>query len=85
MLVPHQYFDLNITVLETGAEIIKILKKRRIIAYSELLKAIIGEEIEDQKIISEIKITYRWSLYFLFLLGLIEYHLKIDSFEYIGV
>lgn len=74
MIKPDKYLNINISVINISANILKILIKKEIITYDELLMNLIN------KISSKVRELYIPSLSFLFLLDLIEYHDKLDSF-----
>lgn len=77
MIAPHKYLDLNLSVLNLGGLILKIIKKDGAVKYDELLDKVILDRGESAK---EVFIP---TLSFLFLLGKIEYQKDIDTLEYI--
>lgn len=56
---------------------LKHLRKNRIVSYEKLYHLIKEKNLSPESL-------FRPSLSLLFLLGLIEYRIKIDSFEYVG-
>ena len=78
MLKPDKHLDPGFSVINVGGLIIKALKETGMLTFNELLSILmerIGEKVKE---------AYLPSLSFLFLLGKIQYHQKIDSFELIG-
>lgn len=82
MLKPNKHTNLNISVLGLSAQILKLMKKDRIVEYDVLLNAICKKFDSEQKKI-EVRYIFLPSVNFLHLLGLLDYHVKTDSFEYI--
>ena len=83
MLKPQKYTNLRIPLLGISGEIIKYLRKKRLVKYYSLIKYLTSKAINNREA-STIKSVCGNSLNLLFLLGLIEYHIETDSFEYIG-
>ncbi|MCX6580022.1 MAG: hypothetical protein NT166_07540 [Candidatus Aminicenantes bacterium] len=77
MLKPNKHLDPRFSVIHVGGLILKTLKDKGILTFDELLSILRG------KIDVKVKEVYLPSLSFLFLLGKIQYHRKIDSFELI--
>jgi len=78
MLKPDKHLDPSFSVINVGGLIIKTLKDTGILTFNELLSILM------EKIGEKVKEVYLPSLSFLFLLGKIQYHQKIDSVELIG-
>jgi len=77
MIAPHKYLNLNLSVLNLGGVILKIIKDDGVIKYNELLDKVILARGENAK---EVFIP---TLSFLYLLGRIEYKKDIDTIEFI--
>jgi hypothetical protein len=78
MLKPDKHLDPSFSVINVGGLIIKSLKDTGMMTFNELLAVLMertGEKVKE---------VYLPSLSFLFLLGKIQYHPKIDSFELVG-
>lgn len=75
MLKPDKYLDPRYSVINVTGLMIKILKKNGILTLNELLAA-----LTDQ-LDPKIKETYLASLSFLFALGKVQYHQKLDAIE----
>lgn len=77
MIAPHKYLDINLSVLNLGGVVLKIIKEENIIKYDELLYKVVlirGESAKD---------AFLPTLSFLYLLGKIEFKKDIDSIEFI--
>jgi hypothetical protein len=75
MIRPDKHLNPRFSVIHVGGLILKALKDTGILTFDELLSILIdtaGPKIKE---------IYLPSLSFLFLLGKIQYHQKIDSFE----
>ena len=79
MLRPEKHLDLDRSVLRISSEILKLLKKRRIVEYEAIYKLV--KRVSDDD--ADIVVTP--ALSFLFLLGKTTYHPKTDSFEYLDL
>jgi len=77
-LLPTKHSHPDKTTLALAVIIIKRLKKVRIEQYDKLLEFL-------QKKNSSAKTLFLSSMNFLYLMGLINYHKKTDSFEYVGL
>lgn len=77
MIKPEKYLNLNLSVLEISALIIKYLRKNNYLYYSEMIDRLIKTKGENAK---EVILP---SLNLLFALGKIEYIEKIDSLRLI--
>lgn len=77
MLKPHKYLNPQFSVIHVSGLIIKTLKESKILTFDELLTVL--TDINGPKV----KDVYLPSLSFLFLLGKIRYHKKIDTIELI--
>jgi len=77
MLRPTKHSHPDQTVIFVAMQLLKRLKKYRIEKYDALLT-------HSKRAVHGGGVLFLASLNFLFLLGLIEYHPKSDSFEYVG-
>jgi hypothetical protein len=77
MLKPDKHLDPRFSVIHVGGLILKALKDSGMLTFDELLSILMDKT--DVKV----KAVYLPSLSFLFLLGKIQYHRKIDSFDLI--
>jgi hypothetical protein len=77
MLRTDKHLDPRFSVIHVGGLILKALKDTGMLTFDELLSILMD------KIGVKTKEVYLPSLSFLFLLGKIQYHQKIDSFELI--
>ncbi|MDM8549461.1 hypothetical protein QUF72_05250 [Desulfobacterales bacterium HSG2] len=75
MITPTKYMNLDYSLLNVSAMLIKEFSKQSIISYDELL------QITVSKIGKHAKEITPYALNFLFLLGKIEYHHDLDVFE----
>ncbi len=82
MLKPNKHMNLDISVLNLSAQILRILKKNRIIEHNKLL-SVLCKKFNNEKKCIEVKCTFLPAVNMLHLLGVLEYHIKTDSFEYI--
>lgn len=78
MITPTKYMDLDLSVVRVSSLIIKLFEKSEILEYSEVLEYLVGKAGED------VKHVFVPALGFLYLLGMIEYHLQTDSLEFTG-
>lgn len=76
MLKPTKHSHPDRTVIYVSLVMINRLKSTRVESYSELLQSI-------KNSVSGGELLFLPALNFLFLMGLIEYHKKTDSIEYI--
>lgn len=77
MITPTKHLDLDRSVLWVSAEALRKLRKRRLMAYEELV-AFLRDRIGDDG-----DAVVAPALSFLFLVGRLNYHAKTDSFEYL--
>lgn len=77
MLRPTKHSHPDRTVLNVALIALTALKARRVESYSTLLAL-------SKKRVSGGGVLFLPAVNFLFLMGLIEYRPKIDSFEYLG-
>lgn len=75
-IFPDKHEHPSCTIVYVSYLILKKIKKERLVAY-ETLHDLIKNEVRGG---SELLLP---ALNFLYLLGLVKYHLKIDSFEYV--
>jgi len=76
-LLPTKHSHPDKTTIALAMIIVKRLKKVRIEQYDNLL-----EFLEKKN--NDAKTLFLSSINFLYLMGLIDYHKKTDSFEYVG-
>ncbi len=76
MITPNKYTNLDLSVLNIGAEIVKVLQKSRILKYDDLLSQILLKKGRGAKEI------FVYSLNFLFVLNIIKYHSSEDIIEF---
>lgn len=77
MLKPTKYSHPDRTVVYESTLLLDRIMKNRIDSYDDLLSFVKNKVIGGD-------VLFLPSLNFLFLLGLVEYHRKTDSFEYVG-
>lgn len=77
-LLPTKHSHPDKTTIALAMIIVKRLKKVRIEQYDMLLDFL-------QKKNGDAKTLFLSSMNFLYLVGLIDYHKKTDSFEYVGL
>lgn len=75
MISPHKYLDLNLSVINLGGVILKVLLEQEVIRYDELLDKVLLTTGESAK---EVFVP---TLSFLYTVGKIEYRKEIDSIE----
>ena len=75
MLKPNKHLNLQLSSINVSGLIIKILKDVQILTFDELLNNVKRGSNDD------VKEMFLPALSFLFLLGKIQYHEGIDSFE----
>lgn len=78
MITPTKYMDLDLSVIRVSSVIIKLFGKNRVMEYGEVLEYLVGKIGED------VKHIFVPTLDFLYLLGMIKYHLQTDSLEFIA-
>jgi len=77
MLKPNKYMNFPLSVISISSDILLILSKNNTIKYDELVSRVITGKGEKAK---EMVLP---ALNFLYLIGKVEYHNKIDSLEFI--
>jgi len=77
MIKPDKYTNLELSVVNISAQVIKILKENEIVKYDEVLSMLVKSYGEN------VKLVYPLSVNFLFILGKLNYHNKLDAFELI--
>lgn len=77
MITPTKYMDLDLSVVRVSSLIIKQFEKNKILGYSELFEYLVGKVGED------IRHVFVPALDFLYLLGMIDYHLQTDAIEFL--
>lgn len=76
MLRPNKFSHPDQTVMNAAFLILKKIKKERVISYDELDSYL-------QKKIANGRVLFMDSINFLFMLGILTYHSKNDSFEFV--
>ncbi|MEZ0487008.1 ABC-three component system middle component 8 [Fibrella aquatica] len=77
MIAPHKYLDLNLSILNLGGVILKIIMEDGAIKYDELLNRVVlarGKNAKD---------VFVQTLSFLYILGKINYQKDIDTIEFV--
>lgn len=77
MLIPEKHMNLDLSLLRVSSVLLKELKKRRIIRFEDL------KQYSQRRLGVDAELILLPAVNFLFLLGLLEYHVKNDSFEYL--
>lgn len=75
MIAPNKYLDLNLSVINLGGIILKILQSSGIMKYDDLLDRLIFVQGENAKEV------FSSTLSFLYLLGKIQYNKNLDTIE----
>lgn len=70
MIAPNKYLDLNLSILNLGGIILKILQSSGIMRYDDLLDRLVFVQGENTKEV------FSSTLSFLYLLGKIQYNLN---------
>lgn len=78
MLTPTKHMNLDLSVVGITAILLKMFKKNRIMTLDEILGYV------SDKAGSDVKHVFVLALDFLYLLGMIEYHLSTDSIEFLA-
>lgn len=71
--------DLDFSVVRISSLVIKLFEKNKVLEYSEVLEYLVDRIGED------VRHVFVPTLDFLFLVGMIDYHLQTDSIEFIGI
>ncbi|PHM27536.1 conserved hypothetical protein [Xenorhabdus innexi] len=77
MIRPSKHSHPDRTVISMSLLMLTLLKNERVVSYGKLRDY-------AKKTINSGEVLFLPALNFLFLMGLIEYHTKIDSIEYVG-
>lgn len=77
MLQPTKHSHPDKTVVYLSIQLLKHIKKQRIDSYDNILSY-------GKKNVDGARFLFSPAVNLLFLLGLIDYHAKNDSFEYVG-
>jgi|MGYP000588814060 hypothetical protein len=75
MIAANKYLDLNLSVVNLGGIILKILQVSEIMKYDDLLDRLIFAQGENAKEV------FSSTLSFLYLLGKIQYNRELDTIE----
>ena len=75
MIAPNKYLDLNLSVINLGGIILKILQSSGIMRYDDLLDRLIFVQGENGKEVLPSTLS------FLYLLGKIQYNKNLDTIE----
>lgn len=78
LMKPTKYTDLNLSIIAISGFLIPIFQKRRFVSYTELLSLL------EKKYSISAHDVFLQTIDFLFLLGLVKYYPKTDSFEWLG-
>ncbi len=78
LLLPTKHSHPDKTVIAISIIILQRLKKMRVERYDDLLKYLHKKNKDG-------KYLFLAAMNFLYLLGVVEYHIKTDSFEYVGI
>ncbi|WP_137353535.1 ABC-three component system middle component 8 [Nocardia farcinica] len=78
MLIPNKHSHPDETVLAAATTILKELKRKRAVPYEDL-RTVLGKRVEA------VDYLFTPAVSLLYILGLVEYLPKIDSFEYTGL
>ena len=78
MLKPSKHLDLDVSVLRISAIMLKELRKKGVVEFEKLRSVVL------KRVGADGDLAFMPSLSFLYLLGLVEYHIKNDTFEYKG-
>lgn len=77
MLIPSKHDHPDRTVLNVSAIILKHLRRQRIAAYADLSR-LAKRQVKGGDVL------FIPAMDVLYMLGLVEYRRKVDSFEYVG-
>jgi aspartate aminotransferase-like enzyme len=77
LLLPNKNAHPDLTIISVSSFLLSIMRKERVHNYSDLLSKLSNY---DKRAIY----LFTSSLELLFLLGLLQYHIKNDTLEYIG-
>ena len=75
MIAPNKYLDLNLSILNLGGIILKILQSSGIMRYDDLLDRLVFVQGENTKEV------FSSTLSFPYLLGKIQYNKNLDTIE----
>lgn len=77
MLKPTKHLNPELSVLNIASIMVKYLQRERIVSYEKLISHIKKKNIDMVEL-------FLPTVSFLYSLGLVEYYLKTDSFEFLG-
>lgn len=77
LLLPNKNAHPDLTVISVSSFILGVLRKERVLGYADLYAKLSAHDSRTVYLFSS-------SLELLFLLGLLNYHVKNDTFEYVG-
>ena len=75
MLIPHKYLGLNNSIIKISSRIIHLLNVQKILSFDDLM----DRSIKDVALVGK-KDVFINSINFLYLMGLVDYSSKNDSF-----
>lgn len=75
MLIPYKHMELNSSVIKVSSVIIHILNNQKILSFDKLMDKV----IKDSQLICKRDVFIN-SINFLYLMGVLDYALKTDSF-----
>jgi hypothetical protein len=78
LLLPTKHSHPDKTIIAISTIILQRLEKVRVEQYDDLLDYLQNKNTDG-------KYLFLAAMNFLYLLGVVEYHIKTDSFEYIGL
>lgn len=77
MLRPTKHLNLDLSVLNVAALMLRVLHRARVVSYDELYRKL------HKRLGDDLRLVFLPALNFLYLLGKVEYHEKSDSFEFL--
>lgn len=76
MLIPKKHLNLDVSVLRVSAIMLQELKKRGVVGFERLREKVIKRVGPDGELV------FLPALNLLYLLGVLDYHIKNDILEY---
>lgn len=77
MLIPSKHDHPDQTVLSVSSVLLRQLRRQRIVPYADLVKF-------ARRKVKGGDVLFVPAINLLYILGLVEYRRKVDSFEYVG-
>ena len=78
MLLPNKHSHPDRTVLAAAAILLRELRRKRIVGFDDLIRVIVPTTGPSAEVL------FLPAVSLLHILGLVEYHAAVDSFEYRG-